>query len=977
MKSQSCSEGRKARVASKYRLATSAATTAAMLALTAFSAVAHAADDPLPAVDAAVEAEQPAEPAEAGETILVTGSRIVRNGNDAPTPVSVISTEEIQAEAPANIADFVNTLPSVSGSQTASNNSGSLSNGQSGISALNLRSLGQNRTLVLLDGQRSVGSTSTGLVDINTFPQALISRVEVVTGGASSVYGSDAVAGVVNFILDRDYTGIKADYEYGVTTYGDNPNHKVSLTGGTEFAGGRGHLLASFEYYTQDGVSTIDRDWNQSGYFQIDNPAYTATNGQPARLVTSGIGSSNFAPGGLIASGPLKGTYFGTINPATGKAVTGTAAYGQVSGQWMVGGDWQYLSEGHASSNSLTNDEDRLSLFGRASYEVADFLTVFGQASLSKFDGTSYYQQTPSVGVVIQRDNAFLPDNIRAAMVANNLTSITMGTSNAGIPAAGADTAREVQRYVVGGEGDFSTGSLDWRWDGYFQYGRTKTRETLINTWQNARMAAMQDAILVNGVPTCRVNTDASTTNDLAGCVPINRIGVGGITPEALDFLFAIYPEREQFITQQVGGVNFSTPEIFSTWAGPVSLAFGGEWRKESVDGLVDPINFTSTWLYGNFKVTSGSYTVKEAYVETLVPLADGLEFNGAIRVTDYSISGTVETWKAGLTWQPIDDVKLRGTWSRDIRAPNLNELFDPGTARTNSVNVPNGSGGNRAEEFIQNLTGSLNLKPEVAETFGIGAVFTPEFAPGLAMSVDYFNIKIDDAIGSVSAQTTATLCFERQIQQFCNNIRYAAGSTTDITYIDLAPFNFAQQSASGVDVEASYSMPVGPGDLSLRALGTYYIENVSDNGIDAPNDSAGVNAGGGIPTFTYRVTASYKLDSGLNLGLVGRGFSDGVYDNDYIACTTGCPASNVTNRTINTNSIAGTFYVDANVNYDFDVGPAQATAFLAVRNLFDRDPVLVGNGPDGNNTPAYPQTNRSLYDTFGRTFRMGLRIKY
>ncbi|MGC1271279.1 MAG: TonB-dependent receptor plug domain-containing protein, partial [Croceibacterium sp.] len=652
MKSQFVSESRMARVASKYRLANSAATAAAILALAAFPAAAYAAEDvPVPAVETA----EAAEPADAGETILVTGSRIVRNGNDAPTPVSVISTEEIQAESPANIADFVNTLPSVSGSQTAANNSGSLSNGQSGISALNLRSLGQNRTLVLLDGQRSVGSTATGLVDINTFPQALISRVEVVTGGASSVYGSDAVAGVVNFILDRNYTGIKADYEYGVTTYGDMPNHKVSLTGGTEFAGGRGHVVASAEYYTQDGISTIDRDWNTTGYFQIDNPAYTATNGQPARLITSNIGSSNFAPGGLIASGPLRGTYFGTINPATGKAVTGNAAYGQVAGQWMVGGDWQYLSEGHVSSNSLTNDENRLALFGRASYELADFLTVFGQASFSKFDGTSYYQQTPSVGVVIQRDNAFLPDNIRALMLTNNLTSITMGTSNAGIPAAGADTSREVQRYVIGGEGDFSTGSLDWRWDGYFQYGRTKTRETLINTWQNSRMAAMQDAIVFNGVVTCRVNTDASTTNDLPGCVPINRIGVGGVTPEALDFLFAIYPERQQFITQQVGGLNFSTPEIFSTWAGPVSLAFGGEWRKESVDGVVDPINFNSTWLYGNFKVTSGSYTVKEAYAETLVPLADGLEFNGAFRMTDYSISGTVETWKAGLTWQPID----------------------------------------------------------------------------------------------------------------------------------------------------------------------------------------------------------------------------------------------------------------------------------------------------------------------------------
>ncbi len=928
---------------------------------------------PLPAfAQAAPAAEEEADAA----PIVVTGSRIVRNGNDAPTPVSVISTEEINAEAPANIADFVNTLPSVSGSSTAVNNSGGLSNGQTGISALNLRSLGSNRTLILLNGQRSVGSTSTGLVDINTFPQALIERVEVVTGGASSVYGSDAVAGVVNFVLDTDFTGVKANYEYGVTTYGDIPNHKVQLTAGTDFSDGRGHLMVSGEYFTQDGVHSIDRDWNNSGYFQIDNPAYTATNGQPARLVTSGIGSSNFSPGGLITSGPLRGTYFGVIDPATGRATTGNLAYGDVSGQWMVGGDYQLTSEGHASSNSLANDEDRLSLFGRASYELFEGLTVYGQASYSRFKGYSIYQQTPSVGVVIQADNAFLPDNIRELMAENNLTSITMGTSNARITGSGGDTERAVERYVVGADGYFGVGSMEWNWDAYYQHGKTKTRETLASTWQNARMSAMQDAVYDDGGNiVCRVNIDADPSNDMPGCVPINRIGVGGVTQEALDYLFALYPEREQYIGQDVAAVNFSTSELFENWAGPISLAFGAEYREESVSGYTDPINYQSTWLYGNFKITEGSYNVKEAYAETLVPLADGLEFNGAVRLTDYSISGTVTTWKAGLTWQPIYDVKLRGTVSRDIRAPNLNELFDPGTARTNSVNVPDGNGGTRTDEFIENRTGSLELKPEVAKTYGLGVVFTPEFVPGFAASVDYFNIKIEDAIDSVTGQTTANLCFEQGIQQFCDNIRYFAG-TTDIQYIDLKPFNFAQQKASGLDLEASYTMPVGPGSFSLRGLGTYYFENVTDNGIDAPNDAVGVNAGGGIPTFTYRVTASYSVDE-LRLGLVGRGFSDGVYDNDYIECTSDCPASDPVYRTINDNHIDGSFYIDANVNYGFEVGGAKAETYFSIRNLFDRDPVLVGNGPSGNNTPAYPQTNRSLYDTFGRTFRIGVRIQY
>jgi outer membrane receptor protein involved in Fe transport len=929
---------------------------------------------------AQAQAVAEAEPAAgAGESIVVTGSRIVRNGNDAPTPVSVISSAEINIEAPANIADFVNTLPSVSGSQTAVSNSGSLSNGQSGVSALNLRSLGQSRTLVLVNGQRSVASTSTGLVDINTIPQALIERVEVVTGGASSVYGSDAVAGVVNFILDTDFTGVEANYEYGVTTYSDIPNHKIQLTGGTPFADDRGHIVISGEYFTQKGQHTIDRDWNNSGFFQINNPYYTPTNGLPSRIIQSGIGSSNFTPGGLITAGPLRGTYFGAINPATGRPTLNQLAYGDVSGQWMIGGDYDLTSANHRSSNSLANDEDRISLFGRASFEVADWLTVFGQASYSQFKGLSFYQQTPSVGVRIQSDNAFLPAPLYDPTGA---TSYTIGTSNAGIPAAGANTKREVERYVVGGNGGFDLGPTAWDWDGYYQHGKTTTRELLVNTWRNDRIAAAQDAVFDGaGNIVCRVNVDASAANDLPGCVPLNRIGIGGVTQDALDWLFALYPEREQYITQDVVGINFATSELFENWAGPVSLAFGGEYRKESVDGFTDKNQYSTdpsrSWLYGNFRVTEGSYNVKEAYVETLFPLWEGLEFNGAVRVTDYSTSGTVTTWKAGLSWEPIDDIRLRGTVSRDIRAPNLSELYDPGTARTNAVNLPAAAGGVRAEEFIQNFTGNPGLTPEIAKTYGIGAVFTPTFLPGFALSVDYFDIQVSDAIGSIGAQTTADLCFEQNIQSFCNSINYAPGSTTDILTIDITNLNFASQTARGVDVEASYRAPIGPGDLTLRALGTYNIENISDNGIDAPNDAAGVNWGGGIPTLTYRVSAGYAMDTGFSVVLVGRGITDGVYDNDFIECTSGCPATGPVNRTISDNDIAGSFWLDANFTYDFEVSGLRTQALFAVKNVFDRDPVLVGNGPDANNTPAYPQTNRSLYDTFGRVFRLGLRVRY
>lgn len=937
----------------------------------------------------AVAQAQQSPAADEGVPIVVTGSRVVRDGSDAPTPLSVISQEEIEAEAPANIADFVNTLPSVNGSTTPVVNSGSLSNAQSGISAIDLRNLGEARTLVLLDGQRSVGSTSSGLVDINTFPQALIERVEVVTGGASSVYGSDAVSGVVNFVLDKDFNGIEASYEYGVTTYSDVPNHLVQLTAGTDFADGRGNVVVSGEYFHQTGNPRNDRDWNQSGFFQINNPFYAPGNGEPFLLVSDMIGSGNLTPGGLITDGPFRGTYFGTIDANTGLASLGTLNFGAVSGRNMLGGDWEYASLGHRGSNSLANDEERIGIFGRADFDVTPGLTVFAQASYNKFEGESFYQQTPSTGVTIQLDNAFLPPDFLAMVADYNaslapgedpIDSITIGTSNSGIPPAGGSNTREVQRYVVGAEGFFELGGFEVDWNTYYQHGVAKTDEMLINTWLNSRLDAQTDAIFDpggSGEIVCRVNVDADPTNDLPGCVPLNRLGVDAPSQQAVDYLFEVLPSRNQTIKQDVVALNFSTDDLFSTWDGPVGLAIGGEYRKDSVDGEIDDINL-QRFLYGNYRVTTGEVSVYEAYVETLVPLGFGLEFNGAARLTDYSTSGTVTTWKAGLSWQPIDDIRFRGTLSRDIRAPNLLEIFDAGTARTNSVNVPQPDGSTVNDDFVQNLTGGgAALNPEKADTFGIGVVLTPTFLPGFTMSVDYFDIEVTDAIGFVTAQQTVDLCFERNVQQFCDNINYVAGSTDDIDTIDLPRVNFSSQKTRGIDIEGSFRTRLGDGDITLRALGTYTIENVTDNGFEGGvNDIAGVNDDG-QPTFTYRVSAGYSFDSGFSALIVGRGFSDGVYDNDYIECVApNCPASGPVVRTINENDIDGILYFDTNFTYDFMAGPLEAQALFSVKNVFDRDPVLVGN-IGGNNTTAYPQTARTLYDTLGRTFRLGLRVKY
>ncbi|OYW49625.1 MAG: hypothetical protein B7Y36_02545 [Novosphingobium sp. 28-62-57] len=953
-------------------------------------------------------ADEQAVDAEPSGQITVTGSRIVRDGYDAPTPVSVISTKELKSEAPANISDFVNTLPAVRGSTTAASTNGSLSNGAAGVNSVNLRALGPARTLVLFDGQRSVASTTTGVVDVNTFPQALIQRVEVVTGGASSAYGSDAVSGVVNFILNKEFTGFAAEYEYGVTTFGDGPNHKFSATVGKPFAEGRGHIIASVEHFTQEGIQTIDRDWNDAGYFLANNPAYSAAACRDTLtstpcvnefLIGAGIGTGQFTPGGLISTGPLRGTYFGSVNPATGKATVNQLTFGTTSGQWMVGGDLDITTEGHRGSATLLPSEKRTSAFGRLSYEFSPAFELYGQFAYSKYNGQSFYQQTPTTGVVIQRDNAFLPDSVRNSMVANNLNSIQIGTSNIILPPQGSNNTREVFRYVAGANGEFGAFGKDWKWDAYYQLGKAKTNELLTNTWNIARLAAATDAVVAQagnvggyapGTVVCRINVDANLTNNDTACVPLNRIGTNGASQAAIDYVFynGLQPLRNQEIKQEVAALSFSTNNLFNTWAGPVSLAFGGEYRKESVSGTVDDLYrprvangvTTGTWIYGNYLPTFGAFDVKEAFVETIIPIMSGMDFNGAARVTDYSTSGTVTTWKAGLTWQITDDIKFRGTLSRDIRAPNLSELFAPGTGRTNTVNVPQPDNTIAPNQFNESTVGNPALKPEIAETLGFGFVLTPQFIPGFAMSVDYYHIDLSGSIDSLNAQTLTDQCYLQQIAAACTSISTTAGRgvTTlglPVTSIEIKPTNFVSLESSGLDIEASYRREIGPGNFTLRALASHAIELTTDNGVTLNTNAAGQNTGA-LPSWTYRFTAAYEFNSGFTIQGVARGVSGGVYNNNYIVCTTDCPLSTADNRTVNLNSIPGAFFFDMNASYNFEVAGVKTQAFLSIRNLTNKDPVLVGNGPTGNNTPAYPQTNRALYDVLGRVFRMGVRIK-
>lgn len=888
--------------------------------------------------------------------IVVTGSRIRRDGYDAPVPVNVLGTEEIAAQRPANITDLINDLPSVASGAVSP---GGLSRGDGGIRSIDLRNLGAVRTLVLLNGQRTVASTFTGTVDINTFPQDLIQRVEIVTGGASAQYGSDAVGGVVNFILDEGYKGIKLGADSSITTYGDGLNYRFTGTAGLSLLDDRLHILTNAEYFKQEGIDSVgDRSWNNSGYFLIDNPNYAPANGQPEFIVRSGIGRNDRTKGGLVTSGPLRGTYFLEDGAA------GRLNYGVISGASMIGGDWQITNDGAVGTQTLLANEERIGTFNRIAFDITPDITIFGQFSWNRWEGQQHYgawQYTAN----IQSDNAFLLaqyPQVAAAMQANGLSSIPIGYW--GNYVIGSNNSREVYRYTAGAKGKFTLGSRPWSWDVYYHHGITKTHEETAFSGNSARRLLGIDAVLSNGQTVCR----STLTNPTNGCVPIDVLGPSGPSDAQLGYLFGPeQPWREQRIKMDVAAATLGG-ELFDLPGGPVAIALGGEWRKEQINGEVGATS-SSGWIDGgNYRVNRGKINVKEVFAEVSLPVFTGLDINAAGRLTDYSTSGGVQTWKIGGTYTPIPDVKFRGTYSRDIRAPNMQELFLGLSTFQDTIRLPANSP-TPGEHFAENrISGNPNLKPEKANTWTAGVVMTPSFVPGFSASVDYWNVKIADVIGSISQQQTVDFCYGG-FPNFCDNIVFSGG--VPIATL-LTPVNFAKRHTTGIDIEASYRTPLSaissnlPGDFRIHAAITHYIKDVVDN-LVFPVD----NAGAGLPSWEYRVSAVYDIDP-VSINLVARGSSARVYRNEWIECTSGCPLSTVQNRTINDNHIDGSMYVDGSVSVKIRPFSGNETKLnFIVRNMFNKDPAPFGNS---TGDPSSPQATGDL---LGRVFRIALTTKF
>jgi iron complex outermembrane recepter protein len=886
------------------------------------------------AQDSQAEPETTAEEEAAAEdeAIVVTGSRIARPELNVANPIVAVTAEDIEKTGQVNVTDVLIRNPALTASRGSSLSGGADANfGEIGGNFLDLRNLGENRTLVLVNGRRHVaGIPNSAAVDINSIPQDLIEKIDVLTGGASAIYGADGVSGVVNFVMKKNFDGLTARAQTGLSSKGDAASHLISIVAGKNFADDRGNIALGYEYNNQDRLSSFDRAFSGDplknfGLFRnLDD--FPDDPNVPDRILYNNLTWADSAPDGAVDL-DLDGIpdFTGSGLPydrglvlvsAAGRAVGGSNT--PTAGYF---GDLQPKTQRHAA-NML------------ASFEVSPAVRLFAEGKYVQAKAFSVGQPSFDFFTFLAPDNAYLINRFGAGAAPGGAL---LSRDNFDLGIRGERVKRETWRGVIGADGALSDNA---RYEISYVYGQTKARNTQTSNLIADRYFAALDAVFdpATGQIVCRSTIDGgaiidpnnfgqapSTFTAGAGssCRPLNLLGSGVASQEALDFVLADNVNRSK-IQQHVvsGSISGDFGALFSLPGGPIGFAIGAEYRKEKSNDVPDQLIQDGAFRdFAAVAPSSGKFDVKEAFAELNVPILADMPFakllsvSAAIRVSDYSTVGTTTTWKFDGIYAPIEDIRFRGSYSQAVRAPNIGELFQPQSGTFAFVTDPcdvtrlNDGTATRAANCATILAG-LGLTPaqiaafspstdaqattsrrgltggnpdlieETAKTWTAGVVLRPSFIPGLTATFDWYDITIRDAVNTPTATELAELCVDQPTtdNRFCQNIFRAPGTgfvlgdgndpLQRIGFI-VGPENVARFKTSGADFSLRYAFSPGEklGNFAFNLTGGYLDSITFVPSIGAETDDDILEAYN--PRWRGSASIDWKIDQfSLNYGV-------------------------------------------------------------------------------------------------------------
>ena len=995
----------------------------------------------------------------APEEITVTGTRLRRtDGMAEPVPVTTLTTEELAIFEPGStVAEQLDALPQFFQTTTAQRGGPALF-GPGGGSYLNMRGLGAERTLVLFDGFRMPPADKRGPVNVDTFPTALVRSVDVVTGGASAAYGADALGGVTNFILDREFEGLKFSASTGMNEFdNEGKNWNLSVAGGTEL-GERLHIIGSLEARHVDQIvrdpADLDPSWFQR-WGHVQNPAWNANDPpgtNPRRLTLPWV-----APQGLHVNGKIGGV------PATSALNNmrfnddGTALVpfnlGDVSdGSWISGGPDAMTAHQTLGGGPSGSEVEQQTGFFSLKYALSDSMDVFFDALLGHVESNSRQYITGATlsgpwSPTVFRENAYLPAAVRATMVAENRASFLL--------ARGASYPGELDIYNTSESvNEFDSESFrfgfDWtmsdKWDMRVavQTGETEKLTAIYDALRVDRLALAIDAVEVyndrrdgnaDGLPDLVADADRGTgtivcnvqrynptaaqlaavpaiqgrtkttvdgtvplvspvglDDTISGCVPFNYMGHGQISPAAADYITT--PKWGIGIVEQDFAELLVRGELADGWgAGALSLATGLTYRKQSfhdgsypveIDELGPPFNapnlgirgIATTWSNGSpnlhqfstVSAISGEYDVWEAFGELSVPLwrsSSGEQQLGssfAYRSSDYSSAGQFDAWKVGLDFQIIRDLRLRATQSRDVREATFSERFD-NSPTGGTVNDP---ARNQAPSTVTvTSAGNPNLTPEVGDTTVVGLVYLPRWAENLRMSIDHFEIDVEDWIATLGAQRVVDECYTSQV--LCE---YVFRDDQGVLSRVFSPYlNLDSGRAVGTDFEVVYANDVDlfasrDESLSIRFLGGKLDERSSTVAGGVPAEFAGTrSATGTFPEVTANVTLSYRIDA-WSVQVQERYIEEVILNRLWVE-----------GIDVDKNTIPSQAWTNLVLGYGHGMGDTGNWRLtLSIQNLFDKDPPVI---PSAGDTRFGAQATDATYNEWGRQYQLGFNMEF